>query len=354
MPAVQPRLAKCAAIARASAGDARQTPAQTPSNPNGNYSRAAPGWGGCCWGWGDVGGSQLQRLVVRQRLLDNGAGKAAPAGAAAGAEVIQPGAARQSCANTQPGGVGRKRLAVGAPIWSSTTVSRSRSPARPQHGVDKVLVRGRCNQLVRKISASGAISQHGLFAANAGAVHIHRAVASLPPGFAPLAREHIIGGIVHQAAIQPGRLLASRPGARALMAEGQLGLAFGRVHRGVGGGVDDQARADVVHHAGDGVRVGGDQARRGPAHAAGPAPPGCASARGPAGRGRQSAGWAGLAGSSAHRQTPGRRGPLAETIGATPSGSGQRYSAAGRSRRCSARARAGKNQWFCTAARRFR
>ena len=137
------------------------------------------------------------------------AGKAAPAGVAAGTgDTARRGHFLQSCANAA-----RVASAENGWRWARanlvvpprSAVYYTASPARRNVVLTReVLSRAPYTQLVRKISASAPLAFAACSPASLRNRTIHRrGGVAFSPGWR-LAGEHIIGGIVHQAAIQPG------------------------------------------------------------------------------------------------------------------------------------------------------
>ena len=70
------------------------------------------------------------------------------------------------------------------------------------------------------------------------------------PGAGSAAIKHVVGAVVHQPGAQARRLLGQHARRSGVEGAGELGLAFGFVHGGVGGGIDDDVGAQRAHGVG--------------------------------------------------------------------------------------------------------
>ena len=98
---------------------------------------------------------------------------------------------------------------------------------------------------MRKIRCGGAAGGEGLLAGEfGGAVDVERAGGvGLDVGCRLGAVEDVVGGEVDDGGAEAGGLFAEDAGGGGVDGVGEFGLALGLVDGGVGGGVDDPARA---------------------------------------------------------------------------------------------------------------
>jgi hypothetical protein len=129
-------------------------------------------------------------------------------------------------------------------------------PGPLQHGQQEVaaarpIYPGSAQQQV----AHAAVADGLLAGQLGGAVHAQwRGGVVFAIGPRRLAIEHIVGGVMDQGDAGLGAGLGQHARRLRIDAERRVGLAFGAIHRGVGGGVDDDVGRDAFHQRGQAVR----------------------------------------------------------------------------------------------------
>ncbi|MNZ88863.1 hypothetical protein D3C78_1077650 [compost metagenome] len=117
-----------------------------------------------------------------------------------------------------------------------------------QHGLDEVVAVGAKHPTGAQDNVTAAIgSKHSFAPQLAGAVYPSGSGrVGFPVRFAGIAGKHVVGGNVEYGSAQALGSQCQMGNAIAVHRPGPLRLALGLVHRGIGGGVDDQLRLEPL------------------------------------------------------------------------------------------------------------
>jgi len=193
-------------------------------------------------------------------LLDHGAGVAVPSGFASGCEVV--GAGFGSASEHQGHGVGADvGDQLGAGGGAALVIDHAQALAllrQAQHGFGEVGAAGGIDPAGAKdqVPTPGG-EDRPLPRQLAVAIDVERAGrAALGPRQVAAAVEHVVGAVVHQPSPALVRQLRQQARCVGVDALRQRRLALGFVDCGVGGGVDDHLRTQLLHRARQRFEVG--------------------------------------------------------------------------------------------------
>ncbi len=229
--------------------------------PDGGRGKCAGGHGG------HVARGDLQRRLDALRLLEHVAGIGMPVGFPCGHQVVEArvGGPLLQVADCMGRGVGQQ---VGARGCAPLVVDDGQPLAllcQPQHGLGEIAAAGPIDPARAQDEVPCAARLDPLLAFELGAAidRQRRRHVVFRPGAGATAVEHVVGAVVHQPCTQAGGLLGQHAWRGRVEGAGQVRLAFGLVHSGVGRGIDDDVGPQGAHGAGDVVGPGEIPAVRG-------------------------------------------------------------------------------------------